>query len=172
VDFDFISYWHLIDWKTELAMCWRTLLAAFLGGLVGWERERKGHPAGIRTYASVCMGSCVFGLVSAHAPGVVDTTRIAAQVVTGIGFLGVGLIIQDKGKVIGLTTAASLWAAAAVGVAVALHLALLGTLTTFILVFMLRIQQMAIWRAISPGMQRRQQMLAGKPEEKDAPEDY
>lgn len=146
-----------LDWQFEVALCWRTLLAAFLGGLVGWERERKGHPAGIRTYASVSMGSCVFGLVSAYAPGVMDTTRIAAQVVSGIGFLGAGLILQDKGKVLGLTTAASLWAVSAVGVAVALNLAILATLTAVILVALLRIQQTSIWDKISPGRRRHRQ---------------
>ncbi len=101
----------------------RLLLALFLSGLVGLEREARGQPAGFRTHILVCVGSTLMMLtglyLSAHYRGVVeiDPTRIAAQVVSGIGFLGAGTIIQFRDSVRGLTTAASLWTAAGIGLA-------------------------------------------------------
>ncbi len=102
----------------------RLLLAVLLSGLVGLEREAKGRAAGFRTHILVCVGSCLMMLtgifMSDHYRGTmeVDPTRIAAQVVSGIGFLGAGTIIQFRDSVHGLTTAASVWAAAGIGLAV------------------------------------------------------
>ena len=99
-------------WQFEATLAGRAIVATLLGGVVGWERERSGHEAGVRTCAAVALGSCVFGLLSRHtAPGA-DPTRIAAQIVTGIGFLGAGIILHDRGHVKGLTTAATVcdWA--------------------------------------------------------------
>ena len=101
-------------------------LALALGALVGAERQRGDRPAGMRTHALVCLGSTVFMLVSAFAfpeftqaaGGRVDPTRIAAQVVTGIGFLGAGMIFTQRNVTRGLTTAAGLWVVAAIGLAV------------------------------------------------------
>jgi len=105
----------------------RLLIAAGLGGAVGLERELRDHEAGFRTHLIVSLGACVFTLVSAYAwtdwtfstaSGVVfDPTRIAAQIVTGIGFLGAGAIIVRGISVRGLTTAATLWVVAAIGMA-------------------------------------------------------
>jgi putative Mg2+ transporter-C (MgtC) family protein len=105
----------------------RLVIAAGLGGAVGLERELRDHEAGFRTHLIVSLGACVFTLVSAHAwtdwtfstaSGVVfDPTRIAAQIVTGIGFLGAGAIIVRGISVRGLTTAATLWVVAAIGMA-------------------------------------------------------
>jgi len=105
----------------------RLLLAAGLGGAIGLERELRDHEAGFRTHLIVSLGACVFTLVSAYAwtdwtfstaSGVVfDPTRIAAQIVTGIGFLGAGAIIVRGISVRGLTTAATLWVVAAIGMA-------------------------------------------------------
>ena len=95
------------------------LLSAVLGALIGFQRERSGKSAGPRTYALVSLGSALFTLLSLHAFPGDDTGRIAAGVVTGIGFLGAGLIIHKNGGVVeGLTTAAGLWAVSAIGVAV------------------------------------------------------
>ena len=109
------------------------LLAVLLGGLVGWERERHERPAGLRTHILVCVGAALMTLVSNRSPAGAD--RIAAQIVTGVGFLGAGTIIRDgtSGAVRGLTTAASLWAIAGVGIAVGCgglyaELATVGTL--------------------------------------------
>jgi putative Mg2+ transporter-C (MgtC) family protein len=105
----------------------RLLLAAALGGAIGFERELRDHEAGFRTHLLVALGACVFTLVSAYAwtdwtfstpAGIVfDPTRIAAQIVTGIGFLGAGAIIVRGINVRGLTTAATLWVVAAIGMA-------------------------------------------------------
>lgn len=104
----------------------RLILAAFLGSLVGMERERLDWAAGLRTHMLVCLGACLFMIVSTYGfmnvvgrPGFdLDPSRVAAQVVSGIGFLGAGTIILRKDVILGLTTAASLWAIAAVGLAV------------------------------------------------------
>jgi putative Mg2+ transporter-C (MgtC) family protein len=92
------------------------LIAAGLGGAVGLEREFGAQPAGFRTHVLVSLGSALFTLAGADAAGA-DPTRVAAQVVTGIGFLGAGAILRDGGSVKGLTTAASLFVTAAAGVA-------------------------------------------------------
>ncbi|SJZ65101.1 MgtC/SapB family protein [Selenihalanaerobacter shriftii] len=108
--------------QTEIFL--RLLLATLLGGLVGWERESNSRPAGFRTNILVCIGSALIMIVSIklyvlfQASRAADPSRIAAQVVSGIGFLGAGTIIREGFSVKGLTTAASLWAVAGVGLAV------------------------------------------------------
>lgn len=104
----------------------RLVVAAFLGALVGSDRQRRDQAAGLRTHALVGVGACLFMLVSSFGFGdvvgengvVLDPSRVAAQVVTGIGFLGAGAIIVRRDNVHGLTTAASVWVSAAVGLAV------------------------------------------------------
>lgn len=114
--------------ELDLTAVARLLLAALLGGMIGLEREIHGRPAGFRTHLLVSLGSCLFCVTSVEfyrhfgdfsgvKPVGVDPGRIAAQVVTGIGFLGAGAIIRDKATVRGLTTAACLWVAAALGLA-------------------------------------------------------
>ena len=113
----------LSTWEALL----RILAAALLGGAIGFERELRDQEAGFRTHLLVTVGACVFTLVSAYAwtdwqfstaSGIVfDPTRIAAQIVTGIGFLGAGAIIVRGLNVRGLTTAATLWVCAAIGMA-------------------------------------------------------
>jgi putative Mg2+ transporter-C (MgtC) family protein len=98
----------------------RLAIAAVLGAAVGIERELREREAGIRTHLLVSLGACLFTIVGAygfHNFSAVDPTRIAAQVVTGIGFLGAGAIIREGISVRGLTTAASLWVVAAIGMA-------------------------------------------------------
>lgn len=102
----------------------RLLLAAVLGGAVGIEREIQGKPAGLRTNLLICVGAALLteisvGIGRLAAPGAnPDPARIAAQIVSGIGFLGAGTIIQARGHVVGLTTAATLWVVAAIGISV------------------------------------------------------
>jgi putative Mg2+ transporter-C (MgtC) family protein len=109
----------MIDLNHEVALAARLIVAAVLGAMIGLERELHDHPAGMRTHLLVSVGAATFTILSIEAfaaPGA-DPARIAAQIVTGIGFLGAGAIIQDRGAIKGLTTAASLWAVAAVGMA-------------------------------------------------------
>lgn len=90
-----------------------------LAALIGWERESPERPAGLRTHILVCLGSCLAMMVSASLAGTrFDPARVAAQVITGVGFLGAGTVIRSGHVVRGLTTAASLWAIAVVGLAV------------------------------------------------------
>jgi len=118
----------------------RLALAAVLGGAVGLERERVESAAGLRTHALVAIGSALLAIVSmfgfrdaVHSPDVVlDPSRVAAQVVSGIGFLGAGVIIFRREIVRGLTTAASVWVVAAIGLAVGGGLILAAVLTTAI----------------------------------------
>jgi putative Mg2+ transporter-C (MgtC) family protein len=118
----------------------RLALAAGAGALLGLEREDRDKPAGVRTFSIVALGSALFTLVSIAAFGEGDAgARIPAQVVTGIGFLGAGMIIVHGGSVIGLTTAAGIWAAAAVGMGFALGLYLLSAGGIVILLVILRL---------------------------------
>lgn len=108
----------------------RLLAAAAVGGIVGLEREFKGKPAGLRTNILMCIGSCLFMIISievARAGGVnADAGRIAAQVVTGVGFLCAGTIMRSRFSVSGLTTAATIWVLAALGLAIGAGYLLLG----------------------------------------------
>lgn len=127
----------------ELIMGGRLLLASALGALIGLEREIHGRTAGFRTHLLVSLGAALFVVVSINfhfaygnfsgtGPVGVDPGRVAAQVVTGIGFLGAGAIIHEKTSVRGLTTAACLWIAAAIGVACGSGLYLLSVVVTCI----------------------------------------
>jgi putative Mg2+ transporter-C (MgtC) family protein len=102
----------------DLVMALRLLLAAALGGAVGLEREFSGKPAGYRTLMLVSVGACLFTVLSDSFGSSSDPSRIAAGVVVGVGFLGGGTIWRTEGMVSGLTTAAAIWAAAAIGLAV------------------------------------------------------
>ncbi len=109
---------------TDFETIFRLLLATVLSGLIGFEREAHGRAAGLRTHILVCVGSTLIMLTSIYIFDTyigrvpLDPVRIAANVVTGIGFLGAGTIIRSGSSVIGLTTAASIWAVAAIGLAV------------------------------------------------------
>lgn len=108
-----------LGWDVELQLAGRLVVGLALGALIGFERELHRQPAGFRTHALVALGSALFTVVSAYGfPGSGnDPTRIAAQIVSGIGFIGAGTILQHRGNIRGLTTAASLWSVAAVGMA-------------------------------------------------------
>jgi putative Mg2+ transporter-C (MgtC) family protein len=114
------------DLGLQLEIAFRLVAAAVLGACIGLEREIHAHPAGMRTHLLVSLGAALFTVVSMYGflsfagpgePGVVDPTRIAAQVVSGIGFLGAGAILKYGASIRGLTTAGSLWATAAIGMA-------------------------------------------------------
>lgn len=130
-------------------------IAAGLGAIIGWEREHHGSQslAGVRTYASITLGACLFGLVSIYSAQQsvlgADPTRIAAQVVSGIGFIGTGVVFREGFRARGLTTAASLWVAAAVGLAVAYQLYIVAIVTTLLTFGLLFLSNFSWWRSIS-----------------------
>ena len=103
----------------QLELGLRLAAGLVLGALIGLERELHRQPAGFRTHSLVALGSALFAIVSAYgySGANVDPTRITAQIVSGIGFIGAGTILQFRGHIRGLTTAASLWAVAAIGMA-------------------------------------------------------
>src|SRR3989442_4803478 len=114
----------------------KALLAIVCGGLIGVEREMKNKPAGFRTNILICLGSMLFMWLSTQVAMVIatgrpaDPGRIASQVVTGIGFLGAGTIIQSRGRVTGLTSAAMIWVVSAVGMAIGAGYHSIGVITT------------------------------------------
>jgi putative Mg2+ transporter-C (MgtC) family protein len=132
----------MTDFALQVDLSVRLLIAATLGALIGVEREIHGHPAGMRTHLLVALGSAIFTELSiygfpASATNPVDPTRIAAQIVSGIGFLGAGAIIKDGASIRGLTTAASLWATAAIGLAAGAGEYLIGVTGSVIVVISL-----------------------------------
>ena len=113
----------------------RLIVAAILGGIIGLEREKLNRPAGVRTHMIVCLGSCLIMLLGEYMHRIdntIDITRLGAQVVSGIGFLGAGAILKDGFSVRGLTTAATLWVVACVGLSVGGGFYSAGILTTII----------------------------------------
>jgi len=123
----------------DLEMSLRLLLAAGLGGLIGLEREMSGKPAGYRTLMLVSLGACLFTILSDVFGSTSDPSRIAAGVVVGVGFLGGGTIWRTEGLVAGLTTAAAIWAAAAVGLAVGGGEYVIASVATGIVLLALRL---------------------------------
>ena len=137
---------------SDLELILRLVLAVVLGGVIGYNRSRHNKPAGLRTMALISLGSAAFTLIGIEAviqlselqngaksltSGVsssinLDTSRIIAGIVGGVGFLGAGSIIQSRGRVQGMTSAASIWVTATIGVSVGLGLYLLATTITFI----------------------------------------
>jgi putative Mg2+ transporter-C (MgtC) family protein len=130
-----------VHFPSEGELLVRVLLAAVLGGVIGMERELSDHPAGLRTHIALALGAALFGVLSGYGfrefnasravtNFQVDPTRVASTMVTGIGFLGGGAILKEGVRVRGLTTAASLWVTAAIGLACALGEYGLGIVTT------------------------------------------
>ncbi|MEW8955527.1 MgtC/SapB family protein [Clostridium sp.] len=131
----------------------RIIMAVVIGGIIGYEREYKNRPAGFRTHILVCLGACIVSLIQSYSfyesisiiernPALsnvikVDMGRLGAQVITGVGFLGAGTILRDKGEIKGLTTAASLWVVAIVGLGVGMGYYFLTISATLIVVIVL-----------------------------------
>jgi putative Mg2+ transporter-C (MgtC) family protein len=145
--------WHLIfDAHPVLQAALKIILAAVLGGLVGFEREAHGQAAGFRTYILVSLGCCLIMMVSLHMEAMfrhlgadtavrLDPGRIASYALAGMGFLGAGAILTGKGSVRGLTTAAGMWMISAVGLAVGAGYyfpAILVTLVSLFILYVLR----------------------------------
>lgn len=140
----------ILDWLSSLPYAYPELrlellggllLATLLGGAIGWEREHAQKPAGLRTNILICVAATLFtdlsALAAASASGPADPGRIAAQIVTGVGFLGAGTIIQSRGNVTGLTSAATLWVVAAIGMAVGFGAYVEATGTTLVVLMTL-----------------------------------
>lgn len=145
-------------------------LAALLGGLIGLERDWSGHPAGLRTNMLVAIGSCLFTILSIEAfplrGAAQDTARIAAQIVTGIGFLGAGALIQSRSGVRGMTTAATIWLVAAIGMAV-------GTQTYFLAIFttLLSTVVLVVLHPLSSWLEQRARQRKGRHDSEPNPND-
>ncbi|UCC59872.1 MAG: MgtC/SapB family protein [Dehalococcoidia bacterium] len=134
-----IDIWQLTPWD-ELDMVLRLVIAALLGGIVGIEREHAEKPAGLRTLLLVCTGSALFTIASIYGfGGASDAARVAAGIVAGIGFLGAGTILRSERGVVGITTAATIWTVAAIGLAVGAGLYLVAIVTTVIALIALRL---------------------------------
>ena len=145
--------------QAELGL--RLIAGLALGAIIGFEREMHRQPAGFRTHSLVSLGAALFAIISAYGYGGanVDPTRITAQIVSGIGFIGAGTILQSRGRIRGLTTAASLWSVAAIGTAAGTGLyvlAMLGTVLILVVLSLLdRVEEFA------------RQRFALRPEEHD-----
>lgn len=139
---------------TNFEITVRLVLALVLGGLIGIERESMGRPAGFRTHILVSVGSALMMIVSAYAfaefmPGGYEPGRIAAQVVSGIGFLGAGTIMREGANVRGLTTAASLWTVAGIGLTVGSGFYFAAILATVLVVLTLVVLNQLEWNYLS-----------------------
>lgn len=141
-----MNSWAVVDWTTDV---WhfivRMLVAAVCGFVIGLERKSRSKEAGIRTHAIVCLAACLFMILSKYLAQPIfsdlkegsiaaDATRIASQVVTGIGFLGAGIIMYRRDVMHGLTTAAGVWATAAIGMALGAGFVVTGVCATAIIV--------------------------------------
>ncbi len=125
-----------MDTAEQLELLGKVALAAFCGAVVGWQRDRREYVAGLRTMALVATGAALFTGVN-EAIGV---DRIVANIVTGIGFLGAGIIFRDGGTVRGITTAATVWAVAAVAVAIVIELYLVALVSTAVIYLVLEMR--------------------------------
>jgi len=129
----------MITFEFHGQMLLRLVVAMVLGALIGYERERRGKPAGVRTHGMVSLGAALFTVVSLYGfGGAGDPGRVAAQVVTGIGFLGAGAILHQRDSVQGLTTAASLWVTAAIGLSVGVGMEVMSVATSVLVFLLLR----------------------------------
>lgn len=135
----------LAGWPTEIDVTFRLLLAYLGGALIGWDRERDGQPAGLRTHVLVAIGAASFTLAFIFGFAGLSTNpdvgRAASQIVVGVGFLGAGTIWLSRGRVRGLTTAASIWVTAAIGLVAGVgmwYLTLLLAVITFFTLHFLR----------------------------------
>ena len=126
--------------REELEMAGRLIAAGVFGGALGYEREQADKPAGMRTLALVAMGAALFTLVSSMAFGqAAEPSRIAASIVTGIGFVGGGVIFRTGLTVVGVTTAATIWVSAAIGMATGAGMYILSVAATLLAVGVLRL---------------------------------
>jgi putative Mg2+ transporter-C (MgtC) family protein len=159
----------------QLDLCLRLTLAAILSAMVGIDRERHDHPAGLRTHILVGIGAALFTVLSIYGFPSGDRERVASQVVVGIGFLGAGAIVQSKSKlnIKGMTTAAGIWAVAAVGMACGTGTYILAVFSAILIWFVLsivgRIEKKANLGDDSPGPAGRDPEVASSESDTQAP---
>lgn len=144
---------NTISWQIQLFYIAHLAFAFLLGAIIGWERERAGKEAGIRTFGCISMGSCAFSILSPLL-GFADNSRIAAQIVLGIGFLGSGLFVRNGDKATGLTTAAGLWVSAAVGMSVGFSLYILAAGLSILTALSLHLPSIKAWNRVSKKQKR------------------
>lgn len=140
---------HIFPISLQIEMFVRVIFACLLGCVIGWERERHGiTSAGIRTYGAIALGACSFGVTAFYlSPS--NPSQMVAQVITGIGFLGAGIIFRQGNYVTGLTTAATLWATSAVGLAVAFGMYMTAILVAALIFLLLYLPRLKWWKRIS-----------------------
>lgn len=153
-----------------LAILIKAFLAIFLGGIIGLDREKKLKPAGVKTQILICVGATLYTMVGmSNVPediSTYDPNRIAAQIVSGIGFLGAGAIIQGHGKITGLTTAASIWIVAAIGITVGSGQIITATFFTLIIWITLNVIK-PVLDFVRPQKKIHIQIVGGKKIEKE-----
>jgi putative Mg2+ transporter-C (MgtC) family protein len=152
---------------TDWEMIVRLVMSLILSGMIGLERERARHEAGLRTHILVCVGSTLIMLTSIHLFAIykmqapVDPSRIAAGVITGIGFLGAGTIIRSPEGVRGLTTASSLWVVAALGLSVGCGLMKISIFVTLlvlaVLLFLRKFERVLLKKGVGDGSERQEE---------------
>ena len=159
---------HDVSTNDELEIVARLVLAAAVGGFVGLERELRGYPAGIRTLALVAIGATLFTEISQLLGG---NDRVAAQIVTGIGFIGAGLIFREGYSVRGITTASTIWAVAAMGMAIGLELYIVAVAGAVLLFVVLEARPLTrrVERAVAPGEEVLRRVLRRDDEDGDEP---
>ncbi|QJD97913.1 MgtC/SapB family protein [Mucilaginibacter robiniae] len=134
-----------MDINNELNIVLKLLIAFILGGAIGYDRERDGKSAGIRTYAAVCLGASLFTDIGENLHDLSSTSRIIAYIISGIGFLGGGIIFKDSSnnRSQGLTTAATIWCTAGVGVAVGMNMFITAVVSAAAVYFLLALHKQA-----------------------------
>ncbi len=125
---------------SEFDIIVRLLVALALGTVIGFERESEKRPAGLRTHMIVCVSATLFTILSFNAFPQADPARVAAAIITGMGFIGAGCILKSGGQVIGVTTAASLWITTAIGIAIGVGYYLSAIIVTLIVFGVLRLK--------------------------------
>lgn len=132
-----------MDFQNQAYIVFQIFTAFLLGGFIGFERERHKIGAGIRTYAAVCMGAAMFTIVGNNLMDAQGASRMVSNIITGVGFLGAGIIFRDAKQIraIGLTTAATIWSTAAVGVAVGYELYGIAIICAIALYFLLALDE-------------------------------
>lgn len=152
-----------MDLVFELTIAAKLGTAFALGAFIGYDRERQGHSAGIRTYAAVSMGAALYALIALHLEDPAGPTYIIAHISVGIGFLGAGMIFRDASSQTahGLTTAASVWCTAAVGVAVGVNMFVIAGVATLALYLLLTMERWKWYIAWKERIQSKQKGANG-----------